>query len=193
MHLNRDWIAAHIPHGGRMCLLDEVITWGTERISCRSSTHRALDHPLRAHGRLGIACGVEYAAQSMAVHGALIAGAADSALADAASAPTERGSGAEEPGRDSPSAGFLAGLRDLRFDASRLDDVHGDLICHAMRVAGDRGTALYEFEVPIRDPEIAERPAPPWCSTPAADCIYESHSDARPGHGGERRHRCRNL
>ena len=29
------------------------------------------DHPLRAHGRLGVACGVELAAQAMAVHGAL--------------------------------------------------------------------------------------------------------------------------
>ena len=39
----------------------------------RASSHRAADNPLRAHGRLGAACGIEYAAQAMAVHGALLA------------------------------------------------------------------------------------------------------------------------
>ncbi len=75
MRLNRDWIEAHIPHQGRMCLLDEVIEWSPERIRCRIGGHRAADHPLRSHGRLGISCGIELAAQAMAVHGALIADA----------------------------------------------------------------------------------------------------------------------
>jgi predicted hotdog family 3-hydroxylacyl-ACP dehydratase len=69
--LNRAWIAAHIPHQGRMCLLDEVIDWDRRQIRCRSATHRAPDNPLRSHGRLGSACGIEYAAQAMALHGAL--------------------------------------------------------------------------------------------------------------------------
>ena len=124
MHLDHAWIEEHIPHGGRMCLLDEVIAWNTERISCRSGTHRAVDHPMRAYGRLGIACGIEYAAQAMAVHGALTA-----------------------PADGTPAAGFLASLRSVRFHVSRLDDVPGDLICDAARVAGDRATALYEFEL----------------------------------------------
>ena len=125
MRLNRAWIEAHIPHSGRMCLLDEVITWGAERISCRSSGHRALDHPLRSHGRLGIACGVELAAQAMAVHGVLTARESDIA----------------------PRAGFLASVRGVRLHASRLDDVETDLICNAVRIAGDARTALYEFEL----------------------------------------------
>jgi predicted hotdog family 3-hydroxylacyl-ACP dehydratase len=125
MHLNRAWIEAHIPHSGRMCLLDEVISWGPERISCRSSGHRAADHPLRAHGRLGIACGVELAAQAMAVHGALTARESDVA----------------------PRAGYLASVRGVRLHAARLDDVETDLICTAVRVAGDARTALYEFEL----------------------------------------------
>ncbi len=143
MHLDRlldhTWIEHHIPHRGRMCLLDEVIVWDADRISCRSGSHRSADNPLRAHGRLGIACGVEYAAQAMAVHGALLAGAlepaADAATAVAAAAPA------------GPVAGYLAGMRGVRFHVLRLDDVRGDLICDAARVAGDRGTALYEFEL----------------------------------------------
>ena len=132
MHLNRLWIEAHIPHQGRMCLLDEVLDWGVDRISCRSESHRANDNPLRARGQLGVACGIEYAAQAMAVHGALLAGA----LAATSS-----------PSAKPPLAGFLAGVRGVHFHVLHLDDVQGDLLCNALRVAGDAGSALYEFEL----------------------------------------------
>lgn len=125
MPLNRAWIAARIPHQGRMCLLDEVLLWDAQRISCRSAGHRAIDHPLRSHERLGAACGIEVAAQAMAVHGAL--------LTDAS--------------RQQPRAGFLASIRGVRLHVLRLDDVQNDLICDAVRIAGDQGTALYEFEL----------------------------------------------
>ncbi len=72
MSLDRAWIAAHIPHQGRMCLLEQVLSWDADRITCTSRTHLEPDHPLRAHGRLGAACALEYAAQAMAVHGALL-------------------------------------------------------------------------------------------------------------------------
>src|SRR5580658_11189609 len=74
--LDHNWIEQHIPHKGRMCLLDEVLSWDATRIRCRSATHRSPDNPLRQHGRLGAACGIEYAAQAMAVHGALVAASA---------------------------------------------------------------------------------------------------------------------
>jgi predicted hotdog family 3-hydroxylacyl-ACP dehydratase len=130
MRLNRTWIEQNIPHRGRMCLLDEVIEWDAQHIRCRSSTHCSPDHPLRSQGRLGIACGIEYAAQAMAVHGALAGGA------------PAGGNGAMDA---RPEAGFLAGLRDVRLHALRLDGVETDLICEAVLVAGDRGSALYEF------------------------------------------------
>ena len=105
-----------------MCLLDEVMEWDARHIRCRSGTHRLPDHPLRSHGRLGAACGIEYAAQAMAVHGALTGGA---------------------PGRS--EVGFLAALRDVRLHVLRLDDLDGELHCEATLVAGDEGSALYEF------------------------------------------------
>jgi predicted hotdog family 3-hydroxylacyl-ACP dehydratase len=131
MQLNRAWIEAHIPHQGRMCLLDEVVNWSAEGISCRSGGHRAADHPLRAHGRLGVACGIEFAAQAMAVHGALIADAHD----------------AHDAHDAKPPAGILASVRGVRLHVARLDDVQSDLICDALRIAGDRGSILYEFEL----------------------------------------------
>jgi predicted hotdog family 3-hydroxylacyl-ACP dehydratase len=137
MRLDRAWIERHIPHHGRMCLLDEVLSWDADRISCSSGSHRAAGNPLRARGQLGIACGIEYAAQAMAVHG----GALEVRPPSAGSPPA----GAASPG--SPAAGFLAGVRGVEFHVLRLDDVPGDLICDAVRVAGDRGTALYEFEL----------------------------------------------
>jgi predicted hotdog family 3-hydroxylacyl-ACP dehydratase len=125
--MNRAWIEEHIPHQGRMCLLDEVIEWDVQHIRCRSATHRALDNPLRSQDRLGIACGIEYAAQAMALHAALAAGAASGAPLDM------------------PKVGFLAGVRDVRLWVSRLDDIDCDLICEAILVAGDGRTAIYEF------------------------------------------------
>jgi predicted hotdog family 3-hydroxylacyl-ACP dehydratase len=121
MRLDRTWIERNIPHHGRMSLLDEVIEWDAQHIRCRSGTHRLPDHPLRSQGRLGVACGIEYAAQAMAAHGALVA-------LD-----------------DRPDAGFLAGVRNVRLHVLRLDDIPTDLFCDAALVAGDRGTALYEF------------------------------------------------
>jgi predicted hotdog family 3-hydroxylacyl-ACP dehydratase len=129
VRLNREWIESHIPHKGRMCLLDEIVDWDDEGIRCLSHGHRAADHPLRAGGRLGAACGIEYAAQAMAVHGALTADAS--------------GAG--------PRAGLLAAVRSVRLHSARLDDVASALFCNAVRLAGDRATALYEFELRSAD------------------------------------------
>ena len=143
MRLDRTWIERNIPHHGRMCLLDEVVAWDGRHIRCRSGTHRATDHPLRSQGRLGTACGIEYAAQAMAAHGALSGGALAGDAA-AARAGVRIASGATA-GRGRPEAGFLASLRDVRLYVPRLDDIETDLICDATLVAGDHGTALYDF------------------------------------------------
>lgn len=118
-----------------MCLLDDVVAWDAERITCTSASHADVANPLRAHGRLGVLCGVEYAAQAMAVHGALTAGA-----------PAVEAAGYESPARAS-AAGFLAALRGVTAYVERLDDVPGALTVTAARIAGDHASALYDFEV----------------------------------------------
>jgi predicted hotdog family 3-hydroxylacyl-ACP dehydratase len=137
MPLDRQWIEQHIPHKGRMCLLDEVLSWDAVRIRCRSATHRSADNPLRLHGRLGAACGIEYAAQAMAVHGALIAASAPLASTVARSVRGSIGS----------SVGYLASVRNVTLRVERLDDLEADLIAAAERVTGDGRTVLYEFSV----------------------------------------------
>jgi predicted hotdog family 3-hydroxylacyl-ACP dehydratase len=124
MPLDRTWIASRIPHKDRMCLLDAVVEWDASRVVCRATSHRDRDNPLRAHGRLGVASGIEYAAQAMATHGALL-------MAD------------EAP----PRAGYLTSVREVVFGASRLDDVDADLTIEALRHSGDGNSAIYRFTV----------------------------------------------
>ena len=62
-----------------MCLLEGVVSWDDGRIECVTATHRHAANPLRRDGRLGILCGVEYAAQAMALHAALTGGGATAA------------------------------------------------------------------------------------------------------------------
>lgn len=129
--LNRDDIARRIPHQGSMCLLDTVLAWDDDRIRCEASSHRASGHPLRAHGRLGAACGVEYAAQAMAVHGALMA---------------EKLAGGNTGGNP-PRAGYLASVRSVSLHVERLDTVSGPLTVNAERITADANTVLYSFTV----------------------------------------------
>jgi predicted hotdog family 3-hydroxylacyl-ACP dehydratase len=122
--MNRDWIAAHIPHQGDMCLLDAVSRWDAEHIECTASGHTHPTHPLRAAGRLGAANGIEYAAQAMAVHGALAAG-------------TE----------GAPRQGYLTSVRGVSLHVDRLDDLPGTLRVRAERISGDNNQVLYRFSV----------------------------------------------
>jgi len=114
-----------------------VLAWDATRIRCRSTTHRSADNPLRAHGRLGAACGIEYAAQAMAVHGALIA----------ASAPLASTVSTHVRGSIGAAVGYLASVRNVSLRVSRLDDLEEELIAAAERVTGDGRTVLYEFTV----------------------------------------------
>jgi predicted hotdog family 3-hydroxylacyl-ACP dehydratase len=75
------------------------------------------------HGGLGILCGVEYAAQAMAVHVALTAGET------------------EGP----PRVGYLASLRALECHTERLDLLAGTLIVEAERLHGEPTQAVYGF------------------------------------------------
>ena len=129
MILDHDWIVRHIAHQGRMCLLDTVEAWDPQRIICRAGSHRAGDNPLRADGRLGAACGIEYAAQAMAVHGVLQAGSQD------------RGA----------RIGYLISIRGASLRVARLDDIAGDLLVEANCISSNDEHVLYRFSVKAED------------------------------------------
>lgn len=124
---DRDWIAAHIPHRGSMCLLDAVEAWDADHIHCISRSHLAVDNPLRSDGRLGALNAIEYAAQAMAVHGALLATSADAAAV--------------------ANPGFLGSARGVSCMVDRLDDIEDTLDVRAERLSADSRTLLYAFTV----------------------------------------------
>lgn len=120
--LSRDAIARLIPHSGSMCLLEQVLEHDDESIVCRAVSHRDPAHPLREGDILPAVCGVEYAAQAMAVHGALMV------------------RGAQKPGA-------LAAVRDLAMEVERLDDIADALIVSAHKLGGDSTRLLYRFTI----------------------------------------------
>ncbi len=108
-----------------MCLLDQVESWDQHRIECRASSHRAAGNPLRAYGRLGAACGIEYAAQAMAVHGALLAPA----------------------GCNRARVGYLVSVRSTQLHVARLDDIAADLRVEAICITHSENNILSQFSV----------------------------------------------
>ena len=87
-----------------MVLLDRVAAWDAGGILCHARSHLLPDNPLRRDGRLAACCGLEYALQAAALHGALVA------------------NGVAQP------AGYVAALRGVELHADRLDDpAHGEL------------------------------------------------------------------
>ena len=124
MLAHRADIAKVIPHAGNMCLLDGVLECDAQRIRCISSTHRDTGNPMRSGDRLPALCGIEYAAQAMAVHGAW-----------------------DAKFDKKPRAGYLAALRDVACHAMRLDDLVDDLIIEAEKTMGDDARVIYQFTI----------------------------------------------
>ena len=131
--LSHDAIMALIPHSGTMCLLARLDGWDAQSIVCTATNHRDADHPLRTRSGLLAPCAIEYAAQAMALHGALI-GQATGTLA---------------------TPGYLASARGVQLHVLRLDDLPDAADAHtpdelrieATRQAGDARQILYAFNV----------------------------------------------
>jgi len=125
-----------------MCLLEEVVSWDAHRILCRAVSHRSPGNPLRSRGRLAAVCGVEYAAQAAAVHGALL----------------QRRLSLQQAHLGLPAAsdferlGLLASARAVELAIDQLDGIGSDLLVHAERVHADAHGALYAFAIDSAEP-----------------------------------------
>ena len=123
--IGREELAAMVPHKGTMCLLDQVIRWDQCSIECTSLSHRRTENPLRHDGRIAAVHAIEYGAQAMAVHGALLA---------------------REQGR-SLRPGYIAALRNIEIACSTIDDIDQPLQVKAWQLMADSGNLVYQFEV----------------------------------------------
>lgn len=120
-----DQIRNLIPHAGSMCLLNKVLSFDAQGIVCIARSHRIQTNPLRENNMLHAVCGIEYAAQAMALHGALTS-----------ANPSQ-----------TPRAGRLAGVRSVQFAVFRLDDIPEDLEIAATQLMGDENSMVYEFTI----------------------------------------------
>jgi len=107
-----------------MCLLERVLEWDERLIRCETSSHLDMDNPLRRRGTLSSICGIEYAAQAMALHSALCAGAAESAR-----------------------HGYLASVRDANCTTSVLDGHDAPLAVSAELVFENGSRVIYAFSI----------------------------------------------
>ena len=130
---SREW-ADRIPHCGPMALIERVLAYHHESIRATADNHRSVDHPLRRGDRLRAIHLCEYGAQSMAVHGALIA--------------RDSGQGAHP--------GLLVALRGVVLHVERFDDRDGVLEVSAVREHADARAWLYRFVVHNRGDLLAE-------------------------------------
>jgi predicted hotdog family 3-hydroxylacyl-ACP dehydratase len=126
MLIGKTEIAKMIPHAGAMCLLDGVLSWDPGKIRCIAHSHTDPRNPLRGQTGLHAVCGVEYASQAMAVHGALCGAV-----------------------KGKPRAGYLAGLRDLVCRARCIDTAREELIVDAEYLIGDQHRVIYRFDVSV--------------------------------------------
>jgi predicted hotdog family 3-hydroxylacyl-ACP dehydratase len=106
-----------------MCLLDSVLEWSEGAICCRATSQCDPNNPLRENGRLPAIHGVEFAAQAMAVHGALL-----------------------RKGDTPPEVAYLAALRGVQLHCEQLHD-QPELLLHCQRLGGDSNGFIYAFEV----------------------------------------------
>ena len=123
-----------IPHHGTMCLLDTVERWDETSILCTTASHRDATNPLRRDNRLEAICGLEYAAQAMAVHVGLLQQGKDRRLA----------------------VGYLGAVKKLILQATRLDDVKGNLTVQATYLVGEVDCFIYAFRVSAERQELLE-------------------------------------
>ena len=123
--IGRESIAGMIPHAGTMCMIDAVVAWDATSLRCLSRSHHDPANPMRRpDGVLSAACGIEIAAQAMALHGRLLS---------KVSAP--------------PVRGLLVSVRDVHLGVRRLDSVAGDLVVNTKLLQGDGQGATYQFVV----------------------------------------------
>lgn len=131
--LDREALSALIPHAEGMNLHDEVMSWDTEQIHCRSHGHQSTDNVLRLNEQLSALHLIEYGAQAMAIHGGLLAAKTGKAA----------------------KPGFLASVRKADFFVERLDDLLAPIDIRATRQAGGDSGWTYDFKASAADQTLA--------------------------------------
>ena len=133
MHaIAREELCRMLPHGEDMCLLHAVDWWDESAISCIARSHLDPRNPLRRNNVLESVCGVEYAAQAMAIHIRLTN---------------------PEKSMDR-KMGYVGAIRDMTIHVSRLDSLRHHLEVNASVMIRQGANYMYAFHVTSLGEEI---------------------------------------
>ena len=132
MLLSREQIAATIPHGDSMCVLDEVIEVDNKVIRCLSRHHLDECNPLKEKN-LGVWTLIEYGAQAAAVHKGL----------------TDSDEGALAP---SAKAAYIAQVKNIQVSEPTV--VSDILTVKAECLVSDLSAAAYQITISANDKEL---------------------------------------
>jgi len=124
-------IRALIPHAGDMCLLAGVTQWSATHITCIAQSHRDINNPLAHNGRVRALCGIEFAAQAMAVHGGLTGLVGQR-----------------------PRAGLLVSVRDVVANVEYLSDYSIDMQIAAEQLMSEKSSVCYSFTLHAGEIEL---------------------------------------
>jgi predicted hotdog family 3-hydroxylacyl-ACP dehydratase len=125
--LEKHQIEGLLPHQGTMFLLERVIGYDRDKITCVTRTHQSPTNPLRHENQLPAHVAIEYAAQAAGIHGGLL----NSDLFP-----------------DAPAQmGYLAVISNAEWKVERLDDLREELTIHAVRTAVTPGGRAYRVRI----------------------------------------------
>ena len=119
--LDHQQIADCLPHSGRMCLLQKIVQADQASLTALADSHLLANNPLRINGRIASVNGIEYAAQAMAVHGALLA--------------------------ETVKPGYIATVRNIEVKQSFLPENGQPLIIHVQQLMSDDNGFTYQFAI----------------------------------------------
>lgn len=131
MLIGQTEIRALIPHAGEMCLLAGVTRWDASHITCFAQSHRNISNPLAHNGKVGAFCGIEFAAQAMAIHGGLTGMVGQR-----------------------PRAGLLVSVRDVVARVEYLSDYIEDLQIEAEQLMSEKSSVCYSFALHAGETEL---------------------------------------
>ena len=116
-----------IPHSGKMCLIDEVLSWNQNSIDCSSFSHQDKNHPLRqVSGTLNSLHALEYGAQAAAIHHVLI----------------------QKQGKILPSkGGVVVKFRSVKLFCEDLSDYQSALMIQAKQVMSNEQIIIYDIKI----------------------------------------------
>ncbi len=125
-----------LPHSGTMCLLDEIVSWDKEQLVVKTMSHTELDNPLFYEDSLNSIHGIEYAAQTMALHSALLA---------------------QKETKQKESRGYLASVKNIQISEEYLFQAQSNnltplFIYVSILMAGSQGFT-YQFEI-LKDDKV---------------------------------------